>query len=153
MGSNVGRGRADPTNTFLRSYKVYSPAFCGKPEVNRGNKIIMPTSALDELTRMRIQYPMTFMVSNAQMGLKTYCGVLEFSADEGVCHLPVWMMNNLCVEEGSDIILRNMNLKKGSFVTFRPHEIAFVMLSDPKAILENELRHYSVLHKGDTISI
>ena len=54
MGSNVGRGRADPTNTFLRSYTVYSPAFCGKPEVNRGNKIIMPTSALDELTRMRI---------------------------------------------------------------------------------------------------
>lgn len=96
---------------------------------------------------------MTFMVSNAQMGLKTYCGVLEFSAEEGVCHLPVWMMNNLCLEEGSDIILRNMNLKKGSFVSFRPHEIAFVMLSDPKAILEQELRHYSVLHKGDTIAI
>lgn len=153
VGTNVGRGRADPTNTFLHSYKVYSPAFAGKPEVNRGNKIIMPTSALDELTRMRIQYPMTFMVSNAQMGLKTYCGVLEFSAPEGVVYLPVWMMNNLCVEEGSDIILRNMNLKKGTFVSFRPHEIAFVMLSDPKAILENELTHYSVLHKGDTISI
>ena len=153
VGSNVGQGRADVTNTFLRSYKVYSPAFIGKPELERGNKIIMPASALDELTRMRIQYPMTFMVSNAQMGIKTYCGVLEFSADEGIIHLPVWMMNNLCVEEGSDVILRSMNLRKGTFVTFRPHEIAFVQLADPKAILENELRFYSVLHKGDTISI
>ena len=27
------------------------------------------------------------------------------------------------------------------------------ILSDPKAILEHELTHYSVLHKGDTIAI
>ena len=38
VGSNVGMGIANPTNVFLRSYKVYSPAFIGKPEVNRGNK-------------------------------------------------------------------------------------------------------------------
>ena len=38
VGSNVGLGNANPTNVFLRSYKVYSPAFIGKPEVNRGNK-------------------------------------------------------------------------------------------------------------------
>ena len=38
VSSNVGRGVANPTNVFLRSYKVYSPAFIGKPEVNRGNK-------------------------------------------------------------------------------------------------------------------
>jgi len=36
--SNVGRGNANPTNVFLRSYQVYSPAFIGKPEINRGNK-------------------------------------------------------------------------------------------------------------------
>ena len=38
VASNVGLGNANPTNVFLRSYKVYSPAFIGKPEVNRGNK-------------------------------------------------------------------------------------------------------------------
>ena len=112
----------------------YSPAFIGKPELNRGNKskcpivfraieatkgkksnffsilVILPTSALHELARLRIQYPMTFMISNSQMGIKTFCGVLEFSAEEGMCHIPIWMMNNLCIEEGSEIILRNMNL-------------------------------------------
>ena len=36
--SNIGRGVANPSNTFLRQYKVYSPAFIGKPELERGNK-------------------------------------------------------------------------------------------------------------------
>lgn len=96
--------------------------------------VILPTSALHELARLRIQYPMTFMISNSQMGIKTYCGVLEFSAEEGMCHIPIWMMNNLCVEEGSEIILRNMNLQKGTYVKIKPHETAFIDLSNPKAM-------------------
>ena len=58
---------------------------------------------------------MLFMISNPQMAKKTYCGVLEFSAEEGVCYLPYWMMNNLYLEEGTEIILRNVSLKKGRF--------------------------------------
>jgi len=50
------------------------------------------------------------------MAKKTYTGVLEFSADEGMVFLPIWMMNNLFLEEGSEIILRNMTLEKGTFV-------------------------------------
>ena len=38
ISSNVGRGNANVTNVFLRQYMVYSPAFIGKPEINRGNK-------------------------------------------------------------------------------------------------------------------
>jgi ubiquitin fusion degradation protein 1 len=60
-----GGGGPPPANSiFIRSYKVYSPAFIGKPEVNKGNKIILPSSALSELARLRISYPMTFMISN-----------------------------------------------------------------------------------------
>lgn len=108
---------------------------------------------MNELARLNIAYPMMFMVSNPQMGKKSYCGVLEFSAEEGVCHLPIWMMNNLLVQEGSEIILRNVNLKKGSFIVIQPHETAFIDLSNPKAILEQELTNYTTLHKGDTINI
>lgn len=95
---------------FLRSYKAYSPAFFGKNDINKGNKIILPSSALHELARLSISYPMMFMISNPQMAKKTYCGVLEFSAEEGLCYLPYWMMNNLYLEEGSEIILRNVTL-------------------------------------------
>ena len=59
---------------------------------------------------------MMFMLRNPQMAKKTYCGVLEFSAEEGLCYLPYWMMNNLYLEEGSEIILRNVPLQRGKFV-------------------------------------
>lgn len=78
--------------------------------------VILPSSALHELARLNVSYPMMFMVSNPQMGKKTYVGVLEFSAEEGLCYLPYWMMNNLFLEEGSEVILRNVELKKGTFV-------------------------------------
>lgn len=87
------------------------------------------------------------------MGKKTNCGVLEFSADEGICHLPYWMMNNLFLEEGSEIIIRNVDLVKGKLIVLQPHETAFINLASPKAILEQELTNYSCLSKGDTINI
>ena len=156
MSNFFGGGDAGPparNNIFLRSYKVYSPAFIGKPEVNKGNKIILPSSALNELARLKITYPMTFMISNPHMSKKSYCGVLEFSADEGTCHIPVWMMDQLYLEEGAEIMLRNITLNKGSYIKFQPHETAFIDLSDPKAILERELTNYATVFKGDTINI
>lgn len=141
FGSGGGRGGPmggpPPANSiFLRSYKVYSPAFIGKPEVNRGNKIILPSSALNELARLRITYPMTFMISNPHMSKKSYCGVLEFSAEEGTCHIPLWMMDQLLLEEGAEVMLRNITLNKGTFIKFQPHETAFIDLPDPKQVLE-----------------
>lgn len=150
-GGQFGGGPG--TQLFMRSFKAYSPAFFGKQDINKGNKIILPGSALHELARLNITYPMLFMISNPQMSKKTYCGVLEFSAEEGLCYLPFWMMNNLFLEEGSEIILRNVNLKKGKFVVLQPHETAFINLANPKAILEQELTNYSCLMKGDTINI
>jgi len=49
---------------FLGSYKAFSPAFIGESEVDKGNKIILPASALHELARLRITYPMLFMINN-----------------------------------------------------------------------------------------
>ena len=91
-----------PINVFLRPYKAYSPAFFGRTDINKGNKskfrskllvnlVILPSSALHELARLRITYPMMFMISNPQMAKKSYCGVLEFSAEEGLCYLPIWV--------------------------------------------------------------
>jgi hypothetical protein len=44
------------------------------------------------------------------------------------------MMNNLFLEEGSEVILRNVTLKKGSFVVLQPHETEFINLANPKAM-------------------
>jgi ubiquitin fusion degradation protein 1 len=105
-------------NTFLHSYKVFSPAMVGKPELERGNKIILPDSALGELSRMQVSYPMTFMITNPELGIKTYVGSLEFTAHENTCNIPLWMMDLLCCGEGSEVIVRNVNLRKGTYIKF-----------------------------------
>jgi len=87
------------------------------------------------------------------MAKKSYVGVLEFSAEEDMCHLPVWLMDNLFLEEGAEVILRNVTLDKGTFMKFRPHETKFIDLPDPKAILERELTNYATVFQGDTINI
>lgn len=81
---------------FEAQYHVSSTGLAGK-DVDEGDKIFLPPSALDRLARMNVEYPMLFEVTNNEIGKKTHCGVLEFSADEGWCYMPFWMMQNLCV--------------------------------------------------------
>ena len=53
--------------------------------------VILPPSALDLLTRLHIQFPMLFKLTNKSKGRASHCGVLEFSADEGRCYIPHWV--------------------------------------------------------------
>lgn len=53
--------------------------------------VIMPPSALEQLTRLNINYPMLFKLSNKKTNRITHCGVLEFVADEGKVFLPLWV--------------------------------------------------------------
>lgn len=51
----------------------------------------MPPSALEQLTRLNINYPMLFKIVNKKTSRITHCGVLEFVADEGRVYLPFWV--------------------------------------------------------------
>lgn len=53
----------------------------------------MPPSALDQLTRLNIVYPMLFKLTNQKTARITHCGVLEFVADEGKVYLPYWVIS------------------------------------------------------------
>lgn len=51
----------------------------------------MPPSALDTLTRLNINYPMLFKLTNKKNSRITHCGVLEFIADEEKVYIPYWV--------------------------------------------------------------
>ena len=53
--------------------------------------VILPQSALDLLTRLQIQFPMLFKLTNKSKNRLSHCGVLEFSAEEGRCYIPHWV--------------------------------------------------------------
>eukprot|EP00871_Galdieria_phlegrea_P004784 jgi/Galph1/5306/GphlegSOOS_G3988.1 len=140
------------SGAFQRNLRAYPVSFIDKPQLENGDKIVLPPSALDALTQMQVSYPMLFQLESAA-GRQTHCGVMEFVAEEGFAYLPYWMMQNLAVSEGELIKIRNANLPKGTFVKLRPQSSEFLAISDPKAVLEARLRNFSCLTQGDTIAI
>lgn len=96
---------------------------------------------------------MLFSVTNNAKQITTHCGVLEFSAEEGRVYMPFWMQQHLQLKPGEIVSIKNAVLPKGDYVKLRPQQKAFIEISDPKAVLENKLRHFSCLTKGDTIMI
>jgi ubiquitin fusion degradation protein 1 len=89
---------------FEAHYKCSYTTVAGK-DIDEGDKIFLPPSALDKLARMNVEYPMLFEITNNVVGKKSHCGVLEFSAEEGWCYMPFGMMQNLCVSGGLIMLL------------------------------------------------
>jgi ubiquitin fusion degradation protein 1 len=84
---------------------------------------------------------------------RTHCGVLEFTAEEGCCYIPFWMMQNLLIEEGTLITVTNVSLPKATFVKLQPQSVDFLEISNPRAVLEHALRNFSCVTKDDIIQI
>jgi ubiquitin fusion degradation protein 1 len=141
------------SRTFDKQYQAFPVSFIGKEELEKGNKIILPQSALDTLARLNISYPMLFEISNQGLARRTHCGVQEFIAEEGTCYLPYWMMQNMLLNEGDLIRVINTSLPKGSFVKLQPVSSDFLNIHNPRAVLENSLRNYATLTVGDSIVI
>eukprot|EP00128_Syssomonas_multiformis_P001873 Colp12_sorted_trinity150504_noHs@13293 len=142
--------------TFSRTYRCYPMTFMTQKdttEIDSGGKIFMPSSALEQLTRLNITYPMLFELKNLETGKTSHCGVLEFIAPEGHIYVPTWMMNNLLISAGDLIQLKSATLPLCNFSTFQPQSVDFLDISNPKAVLERALRNFACLTEGDIIAI
>mmetsp|Transcript_15630 Transcript_15630/g.19061 ORF Transcript_15630/g.19061 Transcript_15630/m.19061 type:complete len:427 (+) Transcript_15630:109-1389(+) len=147
-----GPGLGMPSR-FEEQYHCYSVAYADKSHLEGGDKILLPPSALESLARLRVDYPMLFRLQSSDKGTMTHSGVLEFSAEEGSCFVPFWMMQNLLIEEGSVITVTNVSLPKATFVKLQPQSVDFLEISNPRAVLEHALRLFSCVTKGDVIQL
>ncbi|GAB4853829.1 hypothetical protein Ancab_018024 [Ancistrocladus abbreviatus] len=139
--------------SFEQTYRCYPASFIEKPQIESGDKIIMPPSALDRLASLHIDYPMLFELRNDAANRVSHCGVLEFIAEEGMIYMPYWMMENMLLQEGDIVQVKNVTLPKGTYVKLQPHTKDFLDISNPKAILETTLRNFSCLTTGDSIMV
>ncbi|XP_073144291.1 uncharacterized protein [Henckelia pumila] len=139
--------------SFEQTYRCYPASFIDKAQIENGDKVIMPPSALDRLASLQIDYPMLFELRNTATERLSHCGVLEFIAEEGMIYMPYWMMENLLLQEGDIVRVKNVTLPKGTYVKLQPHTKDFLDISNPKAILETTLRNFSCLTTGDSIMV
>ncbi|EGV97582.1 Protein HIRA [Cricetulus griseus] len=133
-------------NRFSTQYRCFSASMLAGPndrsDVEKGGK-----------SRLNITYPMLFKLTNKNSDRMTHCGVLEFVADEGICYLPHWMMQNLLLEEGGLVQVESVNLQVATYSKFQPQSPDFLDITNPKAVLENALRNFACLTTGDVIAI
>ncbi|KAK1939664.1 putative ubiquitin fusion degradation protein [Babesia divergens] len=147
------RGGFFNSGPYVARYRCYPVSFLGKDSMEQGNKISMPPSALNELASRNISWPMMFELRNESKGRTTHAGVLEFVSEEGMCHIPYWMMQNLLLKEGDFLTIKNVHLPKANWVKFRPQNENYWEISNPKAVLETALRNFATLSIGDRIPI
>ena len=62
------------------------------------------------------------------------------------------MMQTILLEPGDLLQIKSTDLPSGSFVKLQPQSTAFLDISDPKAVLENVMRGFACLTKGDVFS-
>jgi hypothetical protein len=103
--------------------------------------VIMPQSSLANLTNLDLESPWMFQLRNpSNPAASTHAGVLEFIAEEGVVHLPYWMMKTLRLNEGDPIRITGTELPKGKLVKLQAQSVHFLEISDPKAVYGSAMR-------------
>jgi len=113
------------------------------------DKMRLPESIL-ELTMIESTAinddPMIFHI----VGSSYYGGVLDFTAMEGVCELPV----SWGYDEGTMIMIRGVRIPKMTAVTVHVSQ-AFMMTMhlDLRTIIEDELKRYSCLWKNRHVQL
>jgi ubiquitin fusion degradation protein 1 len=154
FGPRMGRPPARSYDEYLKAYSVAMLPGRERENLSYGGKIIMPPSALANLTNLDLESPWMFKLRNpTNTAAYTHAGVLEFIADEGVVHLPYWMMKTLRLNEGDPIRITGTELPKGKLVKLQAQSVDFLEISDHKAVLEQALRNFSALTQGDIIEI
>lgn len=153
-------GNTFSRRTFQDSFRCHSVSLLAAEQqrdpaqLEYSDKIILPPSCLEKLAHLEITYPMIFELTNPRyLQRRLHCGVLEFIAQEGMIYLPYWMMENMHLNEGDIVHLRSASIPKGSFVKLQPQTSDFIKISNPKAVLEQSLRSFSALTKGETFRI
>ena len=148
--------KIDIRNLFIEVYKAYPAKTVHKDGIENSNNIILPPSALNELSHMNdfnnSNAPILFRILNIELNIFTHCGVAEFTAEEGTCYLPTTMFDRLCLMEGQKVSIRNTALKLGTFIKLQPHLTEFTENPEHN-ILEYNLRNYFCVTEGDTISV
>jgi len=150
--------------------------------IQTGDKISLPPCFLNTIKENKAEVPWLFKVSRvdgeggddnvlitdervdvdvvskglaAEANLKELVGgPLDCRAPSNYCFMPWWMMRALGLKPLDLVDVQLITtIQPGSMAKFRPHSSDFAKdISNPQAVMETELRHYSSLTKGSTIA-
>lgn len=124
-------------------------------DLNQGDKIILPASALEQLLQQatNLPSPLTFELRHPHSGAVIHCGVKEFSSTGNTVQLPSWIMTTLNVKQEDHVLIKLVILPKGTWAKLQPITEGYRQITDYRAALEAHLRgHYTTLTQGQNIA-
>lgn len=112
---------------------------------------LVSVSRVDGVTGERVEVSEDLAAAKLD---EVVAGPLDFRAPANYVFLPWWMMRALGLQPRDVVDVKlATNVPPGSLAKLRPHSSSFAKdISNPQAVLETELRHYSSLTKGSTIA-
>ncbi|KAI1852674.1 hypothetical protein JX266_002215 [Neoarthrinium moseri] len=137
---------------YFRCYPVVMAPGAERPDLNYGSKILLPVSALNKISKLHVQWPLTLELVNGEKERHSHAGVLEFTAEEGRAYLPQWMMQTLQLDVGDMVQIKSTSLSPAKLVKLQPQSVNFLEISDPKAVLERAFRNFATLTRGDVFN-
>lgn len=115
-----------------------------------GDKVLLPPSVLEALSSNAL-FP--YMFELELDGVRTHCGVAEFTAEEGTMGVPPKVARCLKLGEGTKSVrVRYKHLERCEGITLKvtPHDVDYEIF---RKVLETELRDYVTLSCGDVLHV
>ncbi len=107
----------------------------------------------DLINEPLIKPPYYFLIES-QLGLVTYCGVIDFTADENCVVIPNYIMNQLQIFGSDFVTIRYVqDIPKGTFVQIEPQEIEIFTIPDLDKFLELEFSKYCILYTNQILEL
>ena len=104
FGGPPGGHRAgiESWSSILKSVPSYTVE---RQDINRGNKVILPSTILGEIAHLNLPQPMIFQLQTFDKKKTVHVGVIEFVAPEETVILPWWIFKSLGIRENAMLIV------------------------------------------------
>lgn len=144
---------SDLNPQFKFEFNCTQLTYSQNKSVERGGKLLLPLWALDSIYYMNVPSPYLFKLTNESNHRYSHAGVLEFTADEDHVCVPLWLMKHLGLKEEDKVTIESVSLPSATYCKLLPLTRNTAYISDSKAVLEENLRHFCCLTEGDILSI
>ena len=136
-----------------KKLKVSSCYTRDKDTIENTNSIILPRQFLEHIVKKKLE-KYFFKVHNLELGIISYCSVMEFSAPDDHVIMPFWLMEYLAIDENSQVEIEVVNnIIKGTKVVLEPLNEEFFNIPESDVILESVLSKFSLLHYNSVIKV
>ncbi|KAJ2797416.1 hypothetical protein H4R21_004331, partial [Coemansia helicoidea] len=123
----------------------------GEPVSNAGDADQLPSPLIFRLVQ-RGAAPISAAVQLPRRAV--YCGVREFSSDEGDVAVPEWLMQSAGLQDGDSVAVEFVRVEKGTSAVLHALEPAAQTVGDMRALLEAHMRaRLTALFVGETFQV